>query len=203
MRHTSWDRARLSVVVPIGVIVAVAILCIVIAVLSSARRADEVAIQHEQQLLSRALDTHGEQVLREVASIASSQSAIQNIRLNFDPVWANHRIGLSLQGYFEHDYVFVFDGDDNPIYVLTGTQPATPAWIEALKPELMPVIDYMRGRVFTLRGGVRVNAAAMTEGGAHPQAAIITRIERPPGGDRRRRHRPGRRHPARARTARR
>jgi diguanylate cyclase len=33
---TSWERTRLSVVVPIGVIVAVAIVCIVVAVLSSA-----------------------------------------------------------------------------------------------------------------------------------------------------------------------
>ena len=31
-QYTSWDRARLSVVVPIGVIVAVAIVCIVVAV---------------------------------------------------------------------------------------------------------------------------------------------------------------------------
>ena len=39
--YTRWDRARLSVVVPIGVIVAVAIVCIVVTVLSSAQRADE------------------------------------------------------------------------------------------------------------------------------------------------------------------
>ena len=45
--YTSWDRARLSVVVPIGVIVAVAIVCIVVAVLSSAQRADIVAVDHE------------------------------------------------------------------------------------------------------------------------------------------------------------
>ena len=35
---------RLSVVVPIGVIVAVAIVCVVVAVLSSAQRADDVAL---------------------------------------------------------------------------------------------------------------------------------------------------------------
>ena len=73
--------------VPIGVIVAVAIVCIVVAVLSSARRADQVAIQHEAQLLARALDSDGERVLREVESVASSQSAIENIRLNYDPAW--------------------------------------------------------------------------------------------------------------------
>ena len=49
-QYTSWDRARLSVVVPIGVIVAVAIVCIVVAVLSSAQRADVVAVDHEKQM---------------------------------------------------------------------------------------------------------------------------------------------------------
>jgi len=43
-QYNSWDRARLSVVVPFGVIVAVAIVCIVVAVLSSAQRADVIAV---------------------------------------------------------------------------------------------------------------------------------------------------------------
>ena len=67
--QTSWDRARLSVVVPISVIVAVAIVCIVVAVLTSARRADEVALEHEKRLLSRALVNHGERILRELESV--------------------------------------------------------------------------------------------------------------------------------------
>src|SRR5512143_3942971 len=83
-QYTSWDRARLSVVVPIGVIVAVAIVCIVVAVLSSAQRADVVAVDHEKQLFSRALTNYGDRVLREVESVASSDGAVQNIRRSFD-----------------------------------------------------------------------------------------------------------------------
>ena len=75
-RYTSWDRARLSVVVPIGVIVAVAIVCIVVAVLSSAQRADEVAVQHEKRLFSRALSTYGARVLLELKSVAASEQEI-------------------------------------------------------------------------------------------------------------------------------
>lgn len=56
---------------PIGVIVAVAIVCIVVAVLSSAQRADIVAVDHEKQLFSRAIMNYGERVLREVESVAS------------------------------------------------------------------------------------------------------------------------------------
>ena len=79
--------------VPIGVIVAVAIVCIVVAVLSSAQRADEVALQHEKQLFSRALNNYGERVLREVESVATSQAAIDNLRVAYDPAWARQRVG--------------------------------------------------------------------------------------------------------------
>ena len=65
--------------VPIGVIVAVAIVCIVVAVLSSAQRADEVAVQHEKQLFSRALTNYGERVLREVESVAASEHGDRRI----------------------------------------------------------------------------------------------------------------------------
>jgi len=68
--YTSWDRARLSVVVPIGVIVAVAIVCIVVAVLSSAQRADEVAIEHETKLFSTALNNYSARVLREARALS-------------------------------------------------------------------------------------------------------------------------------------
>ena len=75
--QTSWDRARLSIVVPISVIVAVAIVCIVVAVLTSARRADEVALEHEKRLFSRALVNHGERILRELESVATTEEALR------------------------------------------------------------------------------------------------------------------------------
>ena len=118
--YNNWDRARLSVVVPIGVIVAVAIVCIVVAVLSSAQRADEVAVEHEKQLFSGALTNYGRRVLSELDSVASSQSATQHIRRKFDPVWTDQRAGAWLAAYFKHDYILVFDGQDNPVYSMIG-----------------------------------------------------------------------------------
>ena len=175
-QYNSWDRARLSVVVPIGVIVAVAIVCIVVAVLSSARRADEVAIAHEQQLLSRALDNFGERVLRQVESVASSPSAIQNIRVKFDAVWAEQRVGIWLQTYFDHDYVFIFDAQDRPIYSLVGRGAAAPAWFAAAWPDMKTVIDSMRGRDSTLAGAVRLDEARQPAADAHEKAAVIRRF---------------------------
>ncbi|MGH6727209.1 MAG: putative bifunctional diguanylate cyclase/phosphodiesterase [Pseudolabrys sp.] len=172
-QHTSWDRARLSVVVPIGVIVAVAIVCIVVAVLSSAHHADEVAVQHEKQLFSRALGDYGERMLREVHSVAASNPAIENIRVKFDADWAHRRVGRWLQTNFDHDYVFIFDGDDKPVLSQLDDQITDPQWFVAAQTDLVPVLNYMRGRDIALRGSLRVDEPSEADGGAQAKAAVI------------------------------
>jgi diguanylate cyclase (GGDEF)-like protein len=175
-QFTSWDRARLSVVVPIGVIVAVAIVCIVVAVLSSAQRADEVAVQHEKQLFSRALANYGDHVLREIKSVATSDQAIQNIRVKFDSAWAKRRIGLWLKTYFDHDSVFIFDGSDQPIYTQLGPRATETSWVEQALPDLTSVLNYMHGRDPALHGALRLAEPGVTEDGPHAQAAVIRNI---------------------------
>ncbi|MDO8878441.1 MAG: EAL domain-containing protein [Pseudolabrys sp.] len=175
-QYNNWDRARLSVVVPIGVIVAVAIVCIVVAVLSSAQRADEVAIDHEKQLFSGALTNYGRRVLSEVDSVASSQSATENIRRKFDPVWAEQRAGAWLAAYFKHDYILVFDGQDNPVYSMVGHHAADQAWYAQARPELIELLDFMRGRSTALPGAIQLDRLGQTELGVHAQAVAIRRV---------------------------
>ncbi|HKS86954.1 MAG TPA: EAL domain-containing protein [Pseudolabrys sp.] len=175
-QYTSWDRARLSVVVPIGVIVAVAIVCIVVAVLSSARHADVVAIDHERQLFSSGLSGYGERILREVESVASSDAAVKNVRRSFDPEWAKERVGNWLATYFDHDYVFIFDRKDEPVYSLVGRRAADSKWLASVRADVSPIIDYMRGREPSLPSAVRLSQLSLTEGGAHPQTAVIRRL---------------------------
>ncbi len=174
--YNSWDRARLSVVVPIGVIVAVAIVCIVVAVWSSAQRADQVAVEHEKQLFSRALDSFGKRMLREVSSVANSPSAMRNIRVKFDPQWTRQRVGLWLESYFEHDYVFVFDAQNRPLYAQIGSRQVDEDWFGSSRLDVSSLLDYMRGREPILRNALRLSDLSLTEGGAHPQAAAIRQI---------------------------
>ena len=163
-------------VVPIGVIVAVAIVCIVVAVLSSAQRADVVAIDHEKQLFSSAVSGYGERILREVESVASSEEAIKNVRRSFDPEWAKDHVGHWLETYFSHDYVFIFDRKDQPIYSLAGRRSADAKWLATARADFAPVIEFMRGRDPALHGAIRLSQLSLTEGGAHPQAAVIWRL---------------------------
>jgi diguanylate cyclase (GGDEF)-like protein len=145
-KAVGWNHVRLSVVVPIGVIVAVAIVCIVVAVLSSARRADEVALDNERQLFTRALTNHGERVVREIESVATSEAAIRRIRINFDPDWVQIYIGLRLQSFFDHDLVFVTDAADRFLYASIGHRSVDPNWFNTIAPDVKPVLDQLRGR---------------------------------------------------------
>jgi diguanylate cyclase (GGDEF)-like protein len=172
----NWDRARLSVVVPIGVIVAVAILCIVVAVLSSAQRADEVALDHERTLFSGALSNYGRRVLSEVDSVASSQAATQNIRRKFDSAWAEQRAGIWLAAYFKHDYILVFDGKDNLVYSLIGHNAADKAWYERARGELTELLAFMRGKAASMPGSIRLGQPADTQAAVHAQAVAIRRV---------------------------
>ena len=175
-QYTSWDRARLSVVVPIGVIVAVAIVCIVVAVLSSAQRADVVAVDHEKQLFSRAITNYSKRVLREVESVASSEGAIQNIRRAFDPEWAKQRVGAWLETYFDHDYIFIFDRKDSLAFSMVGHKSADMAWFAGARPGLISVVDYMRGRTPNLTDALRLDQTTPAKGRAHQQMAVLRRL---------------------------
>jgi len=160
-------------VVPIGVIVAVAIVCIVVAVLSSAQRADEVAVQHEKNLFSRALSNYGERVLREVKSVAGSEQAIRNVRVNYDPVWAKQRVGLWLKTYFDHDYVFIFDGGNKPVFSQLGRSDLDASWLDSALADLESVLAFMRGRNAALHGTLRLSEPSVREDGPQSQAAVI------------------------------
>jgi diguanylate cyclase (GGDEF)-like protein len=172
-QYTSWDRARLSVVVPIGLIVGVAILCLVIAVLSSAKRADQVAIEHENALLARALTHEADRVLREVQGVATSEAAVTHLRKTFDRDWAENRIGFLLERNFSHDYVLILDSNDRPLLSLTDDRPVDSAWFAGIHGDLAELLDYMRGRALDLPGSVHPGQGNALTGGAHSQAVAI------------------------------
>ncbi len=176
--QNSWDRVRLSVVVPIGVIVAVAIVCIVVAVLSSAQRADEVALEHEKRLFSKSIVNHSERVLRELESVAATEQAVRSVRVKFDRNWTQEHVGLWLKTFFDHDFVFVADSSDNLVYALLGRDSVEPRWFNTLLPELAPTLDYVRGRTGAKpSGAIRIYDA--TRAGAEPEpkrAALVQRF---------------------------
>jgi diguanylate cyclase (GGDEF)-like protein len=135
-----------------------------------------MAVEHERQLLEHAITNYGERVLREAESVATSEGAIRNIRVNFDQNWAKERVGLWLQTFFDHDDVFVFDSQDNPIYSLLGHDNPSPTLLDAARPCMTSVLAFMRGHDPTLRNAIRLNQLNLTGGGAHSEAAVILNL---------------------------
>ena len=95
--------------VPLGVVVAVAIVCIVVAALTSAQRADDVALERERQLLTRAIVNHGEWSLLRLKNVAQSSDAVSAGDINQSPAVAQPRLRTWLSPLNDHDLVLVVD----------------------------------------------------------------------------------------------
>jgi diguanylate cyclase (GGDEF)-like protein len=144
-KPTRWGRAHASLVVPIGVIVALAIICIVVAVLSSAQRADAVSFATEQQLIRQAVMERGIRALHVLQSAAATPPAVAKIRDAFDPSWADIRIGEWIENNFHGDAEIIVDADDRIIY--THFLDRAGAGTADILAGLKPAIDLLRGRL--------------------------------------------------------
>jgi diguanylate cyclase (GGDEF)-like protein len=139
-----WDRARLRLLAPIGVIVFIAMICIAVGVLSSAQRADEVSAGGEEQSILREVDENAERALRHLESVASMPQATAKIRDSYDPAWVDRRVGQWLETFYNADIVAVFGADDRIKYFRSrGEGEAAPADLPA---QLSPALDLLRGR---------------------------------------------------------
>jgi diguanylate cyclase len=143
-KRSRWDKARLSLLLPIGAIVGVAIVSIVVAVLTTAQRADEVSLNREQQLIQQAVLARGVHVWREVTSAAATERATAEMRNGYDPQWVDRR-GNWLEKYFKHDVVVLVDGADQIKY--TRFKAPNDGGSSDMRGQLAATLDLLRGRL--------------------------------------------------------
>ena len=164
-----WDRARPSVIAPVVLIVAIAIICIVVAVMSAGRRADEAALDRERQLFSRAVAQYTARTLREVESVAELPDVILRVGAPADHAWIHSRIGLWLRNFFAHETVLVFDAADRLVYAMVDGDSVAPDRLAADAPNHRLVLDELRGR--------RARAATPDGTAAQPHPPRTTRVQ--------------------------
>ncbi len=167
-----WDRTRLKLVALVGVIVAAAIVSVIIAVVTSAQRADLVAIAHERERLARMMAYRGDQTLHELGSVATSPQAIRNMRETFDRAWVERRFGQWVPTYFAHDLTFVVDSADHVVYAHFGNDNSDRAWFNIIRAELAPVVNQLRGRSTASEPGRTDGHPAVAKQIRHIQALI-------------------------------
>ena len=150
----------MSVVVPIGVIVVVAIICVVIAVLSSANRADETAAAHEREILSRALVNQAERALRDVESVVTSES-LRNAHAGGHST--PHGLSRQLKDHGHHA-VFLFNGEEH----VTFADSERP---EEVARELKPLLDHLHGRA-----ALNTDLQVRPHSSEAPRAALVQSV---------------------------
>jgi len=146
LKPAIWHRARLGVVVPLCVVIAVAIICIIVAALTSANRADEVALENEKYLISRAIANHGEWSLRRLRNIIATDQSIHGLDLEGPAVLTEMRLAHWLQPMRDHDMVWVIGSSDQLVYAQIGRQLTDPQAAARAFVLLKPAIAYLRGQ---------------------------------------------------------
>jgi diguanylate cyclase (GGDEF)-like protein len=157
-RHVHWNRARLSIVMPIGLAVAVAIVCIVVAVLTSARRADEVALDNDKQLFTNAIAHRGEWAMRKLASVVLAEQDAGGVALRTDLDWVRRRLATWLRTLMDHDLILVADGTDSLVYSIVGRSSGATQTPDRV-PDLSPTLSFLRHPA----SGVPERAARLAE----------------------------------------
>jgi diguanylate cyclase len=173
-KRSLWDQARLRLIVPIGAIVAVGVICLIVAVLTSARRADDVSLDRERQLIQQAITARGARVLREVESVAATNGGTQAIREEYDAGWVERHVGNWLQAFFDHDLVLVVDDSDHVQYARSRSS-GDIGTID-LPEELSAVLDFLRGKLGALPGRAVTVVAAQDPLKPGRSAAVIERV---------------------------
>ncbi len=145
-RRSDAGRLRTTGVIPIGIVVALAAVCVIVAVVTAAGRADDVELQQERLLLTNAIADRGHRVLRELENVAASHDVVYQLHYNFDRDSVHHLVGLRLSTFFDHDLVFVTNGDDQITYALEDNANAPPSRFSGFRAELARAVDLLRGR---------------------------------------------------------
>ena len=132
---TRWDRARLGAVLPLCVVVVIAIGCIIIAALTSAKRADEVALEREKHLFVKAIVNRSDWSLRKLKAVLPMDASMRGL----DTAHLQARLSAWQTTLMDHDILAVADAPDQISYSQAVDSVALPRWTTGQIPELRPL----------------------------------------------------------------
>jgi diguanylate cyclase (GGDEF)-like protein len=138
-------RTRTGAVLPLCVIVALAIVCIVVAALTSAQRADDVAVDHEKEMLKNAIAYRGEWSLRKLKTVISPDGiGEQAVAGGVDRLIG--RVRASYKTLFDHDFILVTDGNGRLVHTIGNSNAAFLDVPPVLLAEIAPMVAFLHGR---------------------------------------------------------
>ena len=139
-------RVRVSELIPVAIILAVASGCIMLSVFTLAQRADETELDQQRRLFANALAARRAQVILQTENVATSNVAVQRIWAGFDPTWTHVNVGLRLKTLLDLSYAFVVDPFGRLVYAQRDGESLDPETLSPALEEIATLIDDVRAR---------------------------------------------------------
>jgi diguanylate cyclase (GGDEF)-like protein len=109
-------------------------------------RQDEIAREHEIQLVDAALEGEIERVRALLKDYGYWDGAYENLAVNFDPRFADENFGPLLFGHHGYEHSFILDGSDRTIYATSGLQHTNQSATTSLGGAFNKAVDEIRQR---------------------------------------------------------
>jgi diguanylate cyclase (GGDEF)-like protein len=128
-------------------------------VLITARKADELSIDRQQNLIAIVLEQNFRTIAHDQESSTVWDDSVVRTRARpFDLDWMDENLGIWFHTYYGHDEIFIVDDRDRPIYAMLGGKRAQlDDYIRTLGPAADPLINELRSK---MRRGVTVRKAS-------------------------------------------
>jgi two-component system, cell cycle sensor histidine kinase PleC len=110
------DDPDARILVPIGALVVAALGLLAGALWFASACQDQLARQHEGQLIDHAIEGVRRQVSITVKDYSHWDEAVQHLVLKLDPDWADNNVGRYIHDTFGYEYSFVIDRGDRTVY---------------------------------------------------------------------------------------
>jgi diguanylate cyclase (GGDEF)-like protein len=170
------------VLVPLGIVVAVAIVCIVVAALTSAQRADDVALGRERQLLTRAITNLGEWSLLRIKNVALSNAAVSADDIAQGSARLQQRLTFWLSPLRDHNLVVVIGSNGEVVYSQPGRLRSDNELAQAATPKLQTAVEFLRGRKPSMpAGSTRLLGADPLQPGDITETVLLLNVDGHPG----------------------
>ena len=139
---------------PLGLVVAIAIVCVVVAALISARHADVVALERERQLLAKAITTHGEWSLGRLRTVIASKASVGAEDIEQSPALVQQRLSAWLGPLSDHQLVLVLNSANEIAYSQHGQDAPDLKLHQDVFLRLQSIAEYGRGRTQSSPPGI-------------------------------------------------
>jgi diguanylate cyclase (GGDEF)-like protein len=136
-----------TIAMAIGAMVVVSLFLASGGVYWATHESDAVSVERQARTAQHAMESSVDELALQQETVAIWDDSAQHlVAPRLDATWVNDNMGSWLHRIFGHDEVFVVDGFDRPLYASIEGKPVSLKRYEALSPDLVFLINSVRGR---------------------------------------------------------